>query len=124
MFLLIAASVVVLIFILFLISKVVLSLEFISHEEVPWKGNNAKQPLRSAVVIGGSFSGLCVAKVLSRHCKEVVILERGKCESNQPTVPHYAHVHTLGMRGLATIYNIFPGMGKKALPAIKIQIRL
>ena len=68
-----------------------------------------------AIVLGGSVSGVCSAKVLSRYFKEVVILERDAMPeisaepSFRPGVSQSRHHHVLLAKGRENLASLFPG---------------
>lgn len=65
------------------------------------------------VVLGGSIAGLLVARVLSDHAADVVVVERDAL-ADEPRarrgVPQGRHVHGLLSRGLTEIEALFPGI--------------
>ncbi len=68
---------------------------------------------RSAVVMGGSMSGLLAAKALSRHFAEVTIVERDLLPTDaalRKGVPQAAHAHGLLTGGYRVIDAYFPGI--------------
>ncbi|MEZ5402231.1 MAG: FAD-dependent oxidoreductase [Bryobacteraceae bacterium] len=72
--------------------------------------NQRNEP--NAVVLGGSLAGLLAARVLSRHCAKVTLIERDRYPS-QPAprngVPQARHVHVILLRGLRILESLFPG---------------
>src|ERR1700739_2899147 len=67
----------------------------------------------SAVVIGASIAGLCVARVLSDFYDQVTVVERDELPSTPVTrtaVPQGRHVHLLMARGAAEFEALFPGL--------------
>src|SRR6201998_1373714 len=67
----------------------------------------------SAVVIGASIAGLCVARVLSDFYVQVTLFERDELPStpvNRTAVPQGRHVHLLMARGAAEFEALFPGL--------------
>lgn len=69
-------------------------------------------PLRRAIVLGGSFTGLLAARVLSDHFDDVVVLERD-IPADEPAprkgTPHALHPHGLLAGGLQALEELFPG---------------
>jgi 2-polyprenyl-6-methoxyphenol hydroxylase-like FAD-dependent oxidoreductase len=66
-----------------------------------------------AVVIGGSLTGLMAARVLSKHCERVTIIERDSLQEGMAPrkgVPHGRHVHVLLKRGQLAMEKLFPGL--------------
>ena len=66
---------------------------------------------KSAVVIGGSMTGLLTARVLSSHFQQVTIVERDTLvDSPEPRkgVPQGQHVHVLFSGGIRVIDDLFP----------------
>jgi len=69
-------------------------------------------PATSALVIGGSLSGMCAARVLSDYFDTVTIIERDAYPSTldfRQGVPQARHVHNLLARGLREFESFFPG---------------
>ena len=67
---------------------------------------------RRALIIGGSVTGMSVARVLREHYDEVVIIERDDLSSElrpRRGVPQSAQPHGLQMRGRAELDELFPG---------------
>ena len=61
----------------------------------------ASNDQRRAVVIGASLAGLLVARVLSEHFDEVMLLERDELPSgnaHRKATPHAQHAHRLARR--------------------------
>ena len=73
-------------------------------------------PTTSAVVIGGSLSGMCAARVLSDFVDTITIVEHDGYPSAQefrPRVPQARHVHSLLARGLREFEGFFPGFDRQ-----------
>jgi 2-polyprenyl-6-methoxyphenol hydroxylase-like FAD-dependent oxidoreductase len=71
-----------------------------------------------AVVIGGSFSGLAAARVLSEFFDRVTVLDRDRFPDgvqDRAGVPQARHVHGLLVRGLIEYEKLFPGFERLAL---------
>ncbi|VEP12421.1 2-polyprenyl-6-methoxyphenol hydroxylase-like oxidoreductase (fragment) [Hyella patelloides LEGE 07179] len=72
----------------------------------------------SAIVIGGSITGLIAARVLIDHFDRVIILERdlftGKPEFRQG-VPQSLHVHALLTKGQEILEQLFPGLSTELI---------
>jgi 2-polyprenyl-6-methoxyphenol hydroxylase-like FAD-dependent oxidoreductase len=69
-------------------------------------------PIGTAVVLGGSLSGLVSAAVLARHARRVVIVERDPLGTGatRKGVPQGRHNHNLAPPGLAELERLYPGM--------------
>ena len=66
-----------------------------------------------AVVIGASIAGLCAARVLSDHFREVVVVERDAlvdAVQHRRGVPQGHHAHGLLAGGLRALKALFPGL--------------
>ena len=76
-----------------------------------------------AIVLGGSVSGMCCAKVLSSHFDEVVILERDAMPAAEaeptfrPGVSQSRHHHVLLARGRENLSSLFPGFDESLAEA-------
>jgi 2-polyprenyl-6-methoxyphenol hydroxylase-like FAD-dependent oxidoreductase len=71
-----------------------------------------------AVVIGGSFSGLAAARVLSESFDQVTVLDRDRFPEgagDRPGIPQARHVHGLLVRGLREYEQLFPGFEQLAV---------
>src|SRR4051812_49145504 len=70
-----------------------------------------------AVVIGGSFAGVCAARVLRGSFDRVTIVERDSLEGEgeRAGVPQSWHVHALLVRGRNELEGLFPGFGAEML---------
>jgi 2-polyprenyl-6-methoxyphenol hydroxylase-like FAD-dependent oxidoreductase len=76
-------------------------------------GRTVKDPAQDAVVIGASIAGLCAARVLSEHYRQVTIFERDalpETPAQRAAVPQGRHVHLLMARGAAEFDGLFPGL--------------
>jgi 2-polyprenyl-6-methoxyphenol hydroxylase-like FAD-dependent oxidoreductase len=69
-----------------------------------------------AVVLGGSLAGMCAARVLSRHFRDVTVVERDALQrttvgdaEHRRGVPQSRHVHALLVRGREELESLFPG---------------
>ena len=72
----------------------------------------------SAIVIGGSVTGLIAARVLSEHFERVTILERDRLTERPEFrlgVPQSLHVHVLLNKGQEILEQLFPGLSAKLL---------
>lgn len=66
-----------------------------------------------AVIIGGSITGLMVARVLSKHFADVLVFDRDRLPAQarpRSTVPQEHHVHLLLQRGQNILSRLFPGL--------------
>lgn len=73
-----------------------------------------RRPWSHAIVIGGSISGLLVARVLSERFERVTVLDRDGVPSaagHRAGVPHDRQVHVLLARGDQLLEKLFPGIG-------------
>jgi 2-polyprenyl-6-methoxyphenol hydroxylase-like FAD-dependent oxidoreductase len=74
---------------------------------------NPINPAQQAIVIGGSITGLLVARVLSDHFNQVFLIERDKF-NDQPEVrkgqPHAQHLHALLASGREILERYFPDL--------------
>src|SRR5216683_815499 len=71
-----------------------------------------------AVVIGGSFAGLCAGRVLSDFFDRVTVLDRDTFPAgveDRAGVPQARHVHGLLVRGLEEYERLFPGLERLAI---------
>ena len=65
------------------------------------------------VVIGASIAGLCAARVLSDHYRQVTVFDRDELPDTaeqRAAVPQGKHVHMLMARGAAEFDGLFPGL--------------
>jgi len=68
--------------------------------------------MQRAIVIGGSLAGMCVARVLSEHFDDVLIVERDAIPEGpefRAGVPQGRHAHVLLTRGQRELDAFFPG---------------
>lgn len=75
-----------------------------------------KQTDNSAIVIGGSITGLIAARVLTDHFDKVVIIERDRLPSKpefRQGVPQSVQVHALLTKGKKILEQFFPGLTKE-----------
>ena len=73
-----------------------------------------------AIVIGASMAGLAVARVLSDHYREVILVERdrfGDIDEHRRGVPQSRHAHGLLAGGRNALEGFFPGLFKEVLSA-------
>ena len=71
---------------------------------------------KRAIVVGAGLSGLSVARVLSDHFDEVMILDRDKLPDDatpRPSVPQGKQPHALLGGGLKALENLFPGFANQ-----------
>ena len=72
----------------------------------------------SAVIIGGSITGLIAARILVEHFDRVIILERDRLPE-QPEfrqgVPQSLHVHALLAKGKEILEQLFPGLSSELI---------
>ena len=77
-----------------------------------------------AIVLGGSVSGMCCAKVLSSYFDEVVILERDAMPAAEadptfrPGVSQSRHHHVLLAKGRENLASLFPGFDESLAEAV------
>ncbi|MFJ7269906.1 NAD(P)/FAD-dependent oxidoreductase [Streptomyces sp. NPDC099050] len=65
-----------------------------------------------AVVLGGGFAGVLVAKVLARHADEVTVVEGGRYPDGpgvRPELPQAFHSHVLVTAGAEALDTLLPG---------------
>jgi flavin-dependent dehydrogenase len=70
--------------------------------------------MSKAIVIGAGIAGLINAKILSKHFKEVIVLEKdqlseGFSPEHRKGIPQAHHQHILLMKGRELFESIFPG---------------
>ncbi|MDD9380119.1 FAD-dependent monooxygenase [Streptomyces sp. ZAF1911] len=68
--------------------------------------------MTKAVVLGGGFAGVLVARVLSRHVDEVTVVEGGRYPSGpgvRPGLPQAFHSHVLVTAGAQALDALLPG---------------
>ncbi|MET0343642.1 MAG: FAD-dependent oxidoreductase [Polyangiales bacterium] len=79
-----------------------------------------------AIVIGGSMVGLAVARALSEHFREVVVIDRDRFPREVPDhrkgVPQSFHIHNLTRRGQRELEELFPGFVDEAVRLGAMQI--
>jgi 2-polyprenyl-6-methoxyphenol hydroxylase-like FAD-dependent oxidoreductase len=66
----------------------------------------------TAVIIGYSFAGACCARILSRVCDRVVVVERDELPAGpvaRTGVPQGRHAHMILDRGRRELEHLFPG---------------
>ncbi|MFJ9950769.1 FAD-dependent oxidoreductase [Kitasatospora sp. NPDC091207] len=71
-----------------------------------------------AVVIGGGFSGLVTARVLTGCFREVVVLERDEVDEHtgvHPHAPQGNHAHAMLAKGAEILETLFPGLRAELL---------
>jgi len=72
---------------------------------------------KHAVVIGSGIGGLCAAKVLSNHFKQVTLIDRDSIDLTAPIarqgVPQSKQLHGLLAKGCCTVDGLFPGMSEE-----------
>jgi 2-polyprenyl-6-methoxyphenol hydroxylase-like FAD-dependent oxidoreductase len=68
-----------------------------------------------AIIIGGSITGLCAARVLSNYCDRVIVIDRDSYPTgaqDRSGVPQSRHVHALLARGRQELDRLFPGFDR------------
>ncbi|MFE9560581.1 NAD(P)/FAD-dependent oxidoreductase [Streptomyces sp. NPDC006487] len=68
--------------------------------------------MTKAVVLGGGFAGVLVARVLSRHVDEVTVVEGGRYPAGpgvRPGLPQAFHSHVLVTAGAEALDTLLPG---------------
>lgn len=71
-----------------------------------------------AVVIGGGYSGLVTARVLTGCFREVVVLERDQVDGDtgvHPHAPQGNHAHAMLAKGAEVLETLFPGLRAELL---------
>ena len=70
-----------------------------------------------AVVVGGSFAGMCTARVLRDSFDHVTVVERDSLEGDgeRSGVPQSKHVHAMLVRGRNELEGLFPGFGAEMI---------
>ncbi len=80
---------------------------------------STQPPYERAVVIGASMAGLCVARALSEHFREVLVIEKDVLPHERPAhrkgVHQSHHIHNLLLRGQYELEKFFPGFRATAL---------
>lgn len=66
----------------------------------------------TAVVIGGSLSGLISAATLSHHFKRVIVLEQQTYVEDRSNAPQRFFIHSLLYRGRCILDKVFPGFSQ------------
>lgn len=67
----------------------------------------------TALIIGGSMTGLLSARVLSEHFEQVIVMERDVLPTESATrkgTPQARHVHLMLKRGTEILQQYFPGL--------------
>src|SRR5262245_51629827 len=79
-----------------------------------------------AVVIGASIAGLAVARALSEHFHEIVVIERDTLPldrpQHRPGVAQSWHLHNLYIGGKRELETLFPGFMETAISLGAVQI--
>lgn len=71
-----------------------------------------------AIVIGGSMSGLAVARILSDRFKQVTLIERDQFPEDaipRKGTPQSRHVHVLLLQGQIILEKLFPGLREEMI---------
>jgi flavin-dependent dehydrogenase len=71
---------------------------------------------QAAIIIGGGIAGLLAARVLSKHFKEVVIIEKDKYPPDigpRNGTPQSNHIHVLLIKGKEILLKLFPDIERK-----------
>ncbi|MGV9270633.1 FAD-dependent oxidoreductase [Kitasatospora sp. NPDC003701] len=71
-----------------------------------------------AVVVGGGYSGLVAARVLTGCFREVVVLERDEVDEDtgvHPHAPQGSHAHAMLAKGAEVLETLFPGLRAEML---------
>jgi 2-polyprenyl-6-methoxyphenol hydroxylase-like FAD-dependent oxidoreductase len=80
-----------------------------------------------AAVVGAGIGGLAAAAALSRHFRQVLVLERDTLAPEtlqRPGVPQGRHVHGLLAGGLQALTQLLPGLQDDLLAAGAVPLRL
>ena len=83
------------------------------------------RPLRQAVVVGASISGLLAARVLSDHFEQVTLIERDvlpRAPAPRKGVPQAPHAHGLLIRGRTILESLLPGLAEDLCAAGAVSI--
>jgi len=89
--------------------------------------SSEKQPPHDrAVVIGGSLVGVSVARALSAHFREVLVIEKDVLPKDRPAhrkgVHQSHHIHNLLLRGMNEFESLFPGFKQTAIELGAVQL--
>ena len=72
-----------------------------------------------AIVVGASMVGMAVARALTEHFREVIVVERDALPVQAPDhrrgVPQSLHIHNLMLRGQQELEELFPGYFEEAV---------
>lgn len=82
--------------------------------------------MERAIVLGASAAGMFAAKMLARHAREVVVLERDPLDTASGPrrgVPQGAHIHALLTRGQRSLERYFPGLRAELIAAGAVEYR-
>ena len=80
-----------------------------------------------ALVVGAGIGGLAAAAALSRHFRQVLVLERDALAPDtlqRPGVPQGRHVHGLLAGGLQALSSLLPGLLDDLLAAGAMPLQL
>jgi 2-polyprenyl-6-methoxyphenol hydroxylase-like FAD-dependent oxidoreductase len=80
-----------------------------------------------AVVLGGSLTGMAVAKVLARYLDRVTLVERDRLPDRpewRRGLPQARHTHNLLGAGQAALEQIYPGIGAELVAAGMVRVRM
>lgn len=83
------------------------------------------QQREHAIVIGGSFAGLCAASALAPHYRRVTVIERDALPEDarlRAGAPQARHVHVLLVRGRRELERLFPGFERELLAAGAVEL--
>ena len=81
---------------------------------------------RQAVVIGAGIAGLALARALSDHFEQVVVLERDPLSDgpvHRPGTPQSRHAHGLLVGGQRALSELFPGFERDLVEAGALLVR-
>ncbi|MET0702038.1 MAG: oxidoreductase [Mycobacterium sp.] len=76
-------------------------------------GQTTERANEDVIIIGASIAGLCAARVLSAHYRQVTLFDRDELPdtpTQRAAVPQGRHVHMLMARGAAEFESLFPGL--------------
>jgi 2-polyprenyl-6-methoxyphenol hydroxylase-like FAD-dependent oxidoreductase len=84
-------------------------------------------PYEQVVIIGGSVAGLLAARILSKHFKRVIIVERDRLADNpepRKGAPQARHGHAVLAKAVVIFDELFPGFSEElqACGAIKVDM--